>query len=51
MLFASPCPCRDAAQGAQITDYASQNSKNLEEFLAGLRFEHKDKLEELLIDC
>jgi hypothetical protein len=35
--------------GASNLDNTSQNSKDIEEFLAGLRFEHWGKLEELPI--
>jgi hypothetical protein len=35
--------------GAQISDKTSQNSIDIEEFLAGLRFGQKGKLDELLI--
>jgi hypothetical protein len=35
--------------GAQILDKTSQQSKNLEEFLADLRFEQRGKLDELTI--
>lgn len=31
-------------EGAQKSDKASQNSKNVEEFLAGLRVEQREKL-------
>jgi hypothetical protein len=34
--------------GAQESDKTSQNSKDIEEFLAGLRFEQRGKLDELL---
>ncbi len=33
--------------GAQKLDKTSQNSSDVEEFLAGLRFEQRSKLEEL----
>jgi len=33
--------------GAQKLDKASKNSINMEEFLAGLRFEQRGKIEEL----
>jgi hypothetical protein len=35
--------------GAQISDKTSQNSLDIEEFLAGLRFEQRGKLGELTI--
>jgi hypothetical protein len=35
--------------GAQISDETSQNSMDIEEFLAGLRFEHRVKLDKLPI--
>jgi len=35
--------------GAQISDKTSQNSTDIEEFLAGLRFEQRGKLDELLV--
>ena len=35
--------------GAQISDKTSRNSVNIEEFLAGLRFEQRGRLEELPI--
>jgi uncharacterized protein YehS (DUF1456 family) len=35
--------------GAQISDKTSQNSLNIEEFLAGLRFEQRGRLDELPI--
>jgi hypothetical protein len=35
--------------GAQISDKTSQNSLDIEEFLAGLRFEKRGKLGELTI--
>jgi len=36
--------------GAQISDKTSQNSSDVEEFLAGLRFEQRNRLEGLQID-
>jgi ribosome biogenesis GTPase A len=36
--------------GAQISDKTSRNSTNIEEFLAGLRFEQRGKLDELPIE-
>jgi hypothetical protein len=36
--------------GAQKLDEASQNSLDVEEFLAGLRFEQRNKLQGLQID-
>ena len=38
-----------ARLGAQKLDETSQNSLDIEEFLAGLRFEQRGKLEELTI--
>jgi hypothetical protein len=35
--------------GAQISDKTSQNSADVEEFLAGLRFEQRERLDELPI--
>jgi len=35
--------------GAQKSDNTSQNSNDIEEFLAGLRFEQRGKLDELTI--
>jgi hypothetical protein len=35
--------------GAQKLDKTGQNSTNIEEFLAGLRFEQRGRLEELTI--
>jgi hypothetical protein len=35
------------SMGAQKLDKASKNSINMEEFLAGLRFEQRGKIEEL----
>jgi hypothetical protein len=36
--------------GAQISDETSQNSMGVEEFLAGLRFKQRNRLEGLQID-
>jgi hypothetical protein len=36
--------------GAQYSDKTSQNSGNIEEFLAGLRFEQRGKLDGLPIE-
>jgi len=37
------------SRGAQKLNKTSQNSVNIDEFLAGLRFEQRGKLEELKI--
>jgi hypothetical protein len=42
-------PIYNTPLGAQKLDKTSQNSLDVEEFLAGLRFEQKGKLEELSI--
>jgi hypothetical protein len=47
---ASPLAHRaQSTRGAQKLDETSQNSLEVEEFLAGLRFEKRGKLEELTI--
>lgn len=46
------CTLRSAVRvrlGAQKLDKTGQNSTNIEEFLAGLRFEQRGRLEELTI--
>jgi hypothetical protein len=40
---------RSSNLGGHKSDKASQNSENVEEFLAGLRFEHRGKLDMVTI--
>jgi len=54
-LYFSPfgregCSSEQVCQGAQISDETSRKFLDVEEFLAGLRFEQKNKLEGLPID-
>jgi len=44
------CSSEQVSLGAQKLDKTSQNSMDVEEFLAGLRFEQRNRLEGLQID-